>query len=347
MKFEIIGINNIKKWNGILSYFNFDLAESAYNYCKVFKLYKNMEPEMFFYEEDNFKICYIYLKEEIDQNIYKNKLYHISSPYCYGGFLFNQPVNLEIFSRFRKKFKEYSMDNGNVTEFIRFNPITHKHNEKFHKFFDCYFIHSQTQIVNRKKIVENKTFVRETYRYKVRKAKKQDELIYNFDNKNYFDDFYDLYNKSMEEKGVTGFYKFNKSFFNHFYNLNKNKFLFPIVLNKNRELLAAAIYLNNSFFVDYYLGASNSRYLNLHINHFLFSNFIDDIINNNKNINIIHYGGGNESLSYFKRGFSNDTKDYYIAKHILDEEKYLKLMPEKSSLKIENNEYFPIFKIKK
>ncbi len=344
MKFEIVGSENEIKWNNILSLFNFDLAESSYNYCKVFKLYKQMEPEMFYFEDNGFKICYIYLKEEINQNIFDKKLFHISSPYCYGGFLFNKPLDLEIFIKFRKVFKEFSVDNGNVTEFIRFNPITHEHNEKYHKIFNAYYAHAQTQIVNRNKIIENKKIIRESYRRKVKKAERSNELLYNFDNKKRYDEFYYLYNKSMEDKKVTGFYKFSKSFFDYFYELNKEKFFFPTVVNKKNELLAAAIYLNNSFFVDLYLVASDSKYLNLHINHFLFSNFMDDIINKNKNINIIHYGGGSDSLTFFKRGFSNDTKEYYIAKHILDEKIYLKLKPQNSNLKINNNEYFPNFK---
>ena len=347
MYIEVIKSDNKVRWDQILSFFNFDLTESSYNYCKVFKLYKNMEPEMFYFEEGVYKICYIYLKEEIDQNISDKKLYHVTTPYCYGGFLFNLSLNVKVFELFRKEFKEYSIRNGNVTEFIRFNPISHTHDDKLYEIFNSYYIHSKTHIVNRNKIITSKNIIRNRYRTMINKAKNNDDLIYNFDNKRKYDDFYNLYNKSMEEKGVTGFYKFNKSFFDYFYELNSDKFFFPTIVNKNDELLSAAIYLKNSFFVDLYLTASNSKYLNLYINHYLFSCFIDDIISNNKKIKIIHYGGGTDSLVQFKKGFSNDTKDYYIAKHILDEEKYLKLMPKKSNLKIENNEYFPIFNLNK
>ena len=99
MNYEIINLDNNKRWNQILSYFNFDLTESSFNYCKVFYLYKNMIPEMFYYESQNSKICYIYLKENIIQNKYNLNYYHISSPYCYGGFLYNKNVDENFFLR--------------------------------------------------------------------------------------------------------------------------------------------------------------------------------------------------------------------------------------------------------
>ena len=55
MKLEIVRSEDEIKWNNILSLFNFDLIESSYNYCKVFKLYKKMLPEMCYFEEEDFK----------------------------------------------------------------------------------------------------------------------------------------------------------------------------------------------------------------------------------------------------------------------------------------------------
>ena len=93
MNYEIINISNNKRWNQILSFFNFDLTESSYEYCKVFFHYKGMIPEMFYYEHKNNKICYIYLKEKVIQKKFKKNIYHISSPYCYGGFLYSKKIS--------------------------------------------------------------------------------------------------------------------------------------------------------------------------------------------------------------------------------------------------------------
>ena len=43
-------------------------------------------------------------------NISDKKLYHVTTPYCYGGFLFNLSLNVKVFELFRKKFKEYDED---------------------------------------------------------------------------------------------------------------------------------------------------------------------------------------------------------------------------------------------
>ena len=175
---------------------------------------------------------------------------------------------------------------------------------------------------------------------------KSNNLIFKFNDLDNTKHFYKIYNKSMAEKNVKGFYNFKETFFKYFFEYNSEKFYFPTISTSDKEIISAAILLNNSYFVDYFLGASNSKFRHLYPNHYLFSCFMSHIIENHKKIKFIHYGGGTENLVFFKKGFSNKINNYYVAKNILNEKIYLELTNSLSSKELNIKNYFPNLEIK-
>ena len=119
MYIEVIKSDNKVRWDQILSFFNFDPRSPHIIIVKYLSFTKIWNQKCFILK-GVYKIC-IYLKKNCE-NISDKKLYHVTTPYCYGG-LFNLSLNVKVLT-FRKEFKGYSIRNGNVTEFIRFNPIS-------------------------------------------------------------------------------------------------------------------------------------------------------------------------------------------------------------------------------
>ena len=70
----------------------------------------------------------------------------------------------------------------------------------------------------------------------VRAAIKNKNLIFTFDNRKYFENFF-IYKSSMNVKNVKNFFNFGEYFFKILYKGIKNDFYFPTISFKNNIIL--------------------------------------------------------------------------------------------------------------
>ena len=76
-----------------------------------------------------------------------------------------------FFYEFRKKFEDYAIENNIITEFIRFNPITHINRKGLKNHFNLYYKHTETQVLEINNDLNQNEIIRKDYKYKIRKAK--------------------------------------------------------------------------------------------------------------------------------------------------------------------------------
>ena len=273
---KIIKFNNKSLWDKYLKKTNSIMLESSYNFCNIFKNYLlDTEPETYYFESNGSKCTYTYLKSKTLIGNY----YHIHSPYCYGGFFTNDNSE-RFFSLFRENFIKYCNKSKIISEFIRLNPVIHKEKTFYKKYFDSYKLHDVTLSVNLEN--EYNLPLRENHRRLVRAAIKNKNLIFKFDNRKYFENFFDIYKSSMNVKNVKNFFNFGEYFFKILYKGIKNDFYFPTISFKN-NIIAGAIFLKNKNFLDLYLAASYPIAKEIKgCNHLLFHKFIKKISSDKK-----------------------------------------------------------------
>lgn len=332
--YRVIKFENKKEWEFYLKKVDSSILENSHNFLNIFKNYfKDTEPEIFYFEKNNSKYIYVYLKSKVLIGDY----YHVHSPYCYGGFLTNDDSEV-FFSLFRKNFVEYCNENKIVTEYVRLNPITFKEKKFYKNYFDYFKLHSQTLYIDLKNGY-NAPF-RESFRRKVKKASQNKNLSFTFNDQENFKNFFDMYNLNMEVKNVNNFLKFDKYFFENIDKYVKKDFYYPTI-RLHDKIIAGAIFMKNNNFLDLYLAASYPEAKeNNGCNHMLFHNFFRKVYSNKNDIKSIHLGGGSDTLRFFKSGFAPEKNDYFIIKNIINKELYEKILKININ-KINYDDFFP------
>lgn len=333
MNYEIVNFESKDRWSQIVEKIGNSQLENQYNFINIFKKYKEEYiPELFYYKNRNSEVAYIYIKKKYS----KNNFYHIFTPYCYGGFIINDESE-RFFSSFREEFNNYALKNKIITEFVRLHPMTFKCKDYFKHYFDIFKLHSENLYFDTK-LSDNSFPYHNRKKRHLQIAKSNKELIFKFDDKLNFNQFFKIYNDNMKRKNVTGFLNFNKYFFDLINNNIKNSFYFPTV-SFNNKIIAAAIFLKNKNFLDLYLAASDYDYLDKNANTLLFYEFVENIKKNYEFFQKIHLGGGSDNLKFFKSNFADTKKDYYIIKNIVNKNEYFKISNEKNLKKILESEF--------
>ena len=102
-----------EKWNEIVKSFEkFDVYYLP-DYVKAFKLNGDGEPILFYYKYNGLRGINVAMKRDISYEdnffevIEKNKIFDLSTPYGYGGFIFEGNVNDENLNQFNIDYIRY------------------------------------------------------------------------------------------------------------------------------------------------------------------------------------------------------------------------------------------------
>ena len=64
--YKVIKFENKKKWEFYLKQVDSSILENSHNFLNIFKNYfKDTEPEIFYFEKNNSKYIYVYLKSKV------------------------------------------------------------------------------------------------------------------------------------------------------------------------------------------------------------------------------------------------------------------------------------------
>lgn len=152
--------------------------------------------------------------------------------------------------------------------------------------------------------------------------------------------FRDIYEATMESLGADDYYLFSKNYYHSL--LLAQDFDTEIWVAKlDGQPLSAGLLIHCGDFVEYHLSGTDPDYYRLAPSKLLIDEARRAATNTNKSYLIL--GGGyknrSDSLLNFKKGFSDHIAYFYVAKVILDEERYHTLCDSNET------DFFPAYRI--
>ena len=292
--------------------FEVKLCKDIYYQTEYSSLYATNESELFEfeYQEADKKISFRSIKRKIEDVAgvaIKEELYDLETPYGYGGPLTNCYETEFIENAFSAYRKECIAQNI-VSEFIRFHPFNPI--SKFCDLFDFHVQERQVVVVDLTLTTEERwTKYSKTTRNILRKANKK--LQRRKDNAA-LDNFYSLYELTMDKNNASDFYYFQTEYFNKLSEVNGVELLNVELEN---SIVSAGFFMHGKELAHYHLSANHIDFLRENGNYAL----LDFAFENAKaqGCSWMMLGGGrtsdeNDSLFKFKAKFSDLILPFYI-----------------------------------
>lgn len=345
---EWISLENIDKWNSIISLFeNSDIYYSS-GYSKSFEHVSEGKPYLIYFSKNSFKACNVVLLRDIEK-INDESFYDLTSQYGYGGWLFKGQSNESEVVSLLHAFEQSCVDKNIVSEVIRLHPVCCDLDilKKFYKPRNMGAV-VVLDISSEDLIWENIT---SKNRNVIRKAKKlgvdiklgNSELITS-------EIFKAIYDETMSRTKASDFYFFSKSFHDDFDIFLDKEFKYFAAYLDN-VLLGVAIITHKNKMLNYHLSGTTSSAQGIPaMNLLLHKAAVWGAENGYRTFNL---GGGvgasRDSLFKFKQSFTKDEPvDYFLLTKIFNKSIYQKLTRNRSQELGELDEnYFPTYRAPK
>lgn len=243
-------------------------------------------------------------------------IFDIQSPYGYGGPIASSD-NEEFISRAWSAYSSWILDNNILVEFARFHPLLNNW-----RYFNGEIMEDRQTVWIDLSIDEILPTYSSRARTAVRKALKNGLQVEWCDNKRCLEMFPWLYNSAMTELNADQFYFFSSDYFEKLLAWNQ---AYLSICRLEDKILAAAIFLAEGYIMEYHLSASTSQGKKLGATNLLLHEAIS--LGQQLGCKLLHLGGGtapnaDNSLLFFKAGFSSKRALFKIGKKIHLEAKY-------------------------
>lgn len=335
MALQVYTLEQHEEWDNIVRLFEkFDTYWLS-GYVKAFKIHGDGEPLLFYYEgkgnDEGIRGINAVIKRDIQNDqrfadkVEKNTLFDFVTPYGYGGWLIENRLEKDTAQLFID-YERWCIKNNIVSEFVRFHPVVKNH-------LDC---KNAYDVIELGKVITMdltspeiiwKNIVSKN-RNVIRKAIKNDVVVYNGRYPEIFETFRTIYNKTMDKDEADKYYYFEPEFYESIMNdLSENAQVFYAV--KDDVVIAAAIMLGSNGMIDYHLSGSLREYSSMAAtNLILYKTALWGSANGYKSLYLGGgVGSGEDSLFKFKRAFyKGDLNHFNIGKKIFIQEKYDELV---------------------
>ena len=271
------------------------------------------------------KVCFFVIQQENNiffhsfylGNVLDTNLKDILTPYGYGGPII---IGTEAFKeKAINSYMAWCKKNNVLVEFIRFHPLANT--------ADAYY---GNLMLNRETIyidLENSGDLIGSFSTRVRtavkKAYKNNLKVIFSKEPFYLEAFINLYKDLMLNKQAGSDYFFDVSYYKEL--LNSNQTFLLSVIDTDGEIVASSIFFMTNSIAEYHLSASTIKGRNLCATNIMIYEFAE-FAKKNK-VKSLYLGGGTDnspenSLLFFKKGFSVLSKNFYIGSYIHEPDKY-------------------------
>lgn len=350
---SIINVSETERWDNLVKSFkNYDVYYLS-GYSKAFQLHGDGEPLLFYYDDEDTRAINVVIKRDIAKlEVFKDKLplntyFDISTPYGYGGLIVEGEVTDEKIRKLDEKYTVLCKNQGIVSEFVRFHPVTNNVNVVFPIYDTSKLGRTITMELNSKNQIWDDLTSKN--RNVIRKALKSGVEIFWGRDPKLFDKFITLYNATMDKDNAEDYYYFDKDFYDSILSDLKNNSLMFYAMYENK-IIAMSIILFSNEQMHYHLSASESEYMKFApTNLLLYEAACWGAENGYKSF---HLGGGlgskEDSLFSFKKAFNKNSDTYFsIGRKVFYEKKYDELVEirKENGYFDENTLYFPIYRV--
>lgn len=323
MRSEVVALSQEERNEAALE--EFSGAEDIclrWEYCKLYET-ESTRPEVFSYEEKGKTFFMAYLKNSIPGSEY----YDFETPYGYSGPLSN--TSEERFLRNAwDNFYDNCVKSRIIAGFLRFNPILGNH---------LFAVSEHVQVTKERDVVvmtldqKSADDIWKQYdgntRNKIRLAMKNAVYVRRAADPQTLKVFMTVYYKTMDRLSADKFYYFKDDFFEKIAkNLKDNHAIFIAYLGS--KPVGGAMALFTKKILCYFLSSTVEEGRRLGVANLLRHQVIG--FARESGMDFINFGGGrssddNDELLRFKKGFSDETKSFYIGKFMVNPAEYSRL----------------------
>lgn len=322
---KVISVKDCLFWDEIVKSFqNYDVNYLS-NYAKSAQIIDEGEALLVYIEKFNTRAINVVIKRDISNlSYFKNKIpenqyFDLSTPYGYGGFW----IEGDEISFVEKSYKEYCLDNGFISEFVRFHLLSGHQN-----FYDGYTESLTNNVIRALDIPIDEILIDFEYKVRknIRKANKSGlEIVMDYSGDR-INEFLKIYYSTMIRNKANSLFMFPEEFFKTINKLNGN-FAYFYVSYKG-IFISTELVLYGTENCYSFLGGTNPDYFPLRPNDFIKFEIIKWA--KEKGLKRFILGGGygsNDGIYNYKKSFApNGVTEFYIGKRIFDNDKYNKLL---------------------
>lgn len=351
---EVIPFSNKEKWNFILNSFkNSDIYYTP-EFADAFKIHGDGEPSLWHFYNDTIQgICVLMIRDISNCQYFKDEirpgtLFDATTPYGYGGFIFNSMPSKEVEKLCYSEFIIEAEKRNIISVFFRFHPILK--NSIFAKQSINVIDLGSTIDLNLSSEDIIWTNITSKNRNMIRKAEKSGVIIKYETSPEILDKFKEIYEITMERDNAESYYYFPKEFYDSIKtNLKDNYLVFYAELEG--KIIAASIMLFVNGHMSYHLSGSLPEFRNLAPSNLLLYEAAKWGAKNG--MTELHLGGGvgsgEDNLYKFKAAFNrNSDNQFSIGKLIVNQEEYdklVKIRKEEGNFNSASS-FFPLYRAK-
>lgn len=339
------------EWDEIVQSFgDYDVYQLS-GYVKAFDFRNEGTPMLILYEGKSNRGINVVMKRDISDDqkfaghLEKGKLFDLTTPYGYGGWLFEGDSE-ENDESFINEFSEWCVANQIVSDFVRFNPIQNNNGGFNKRLYNPIYLGKTVAIelddpnhIWERFSSKNRGHIRKAIKSGVEVRITNDELVY--------DDFIKIYETTMQRDEASDYYHFNKPFYESIRNdLSEHSLMFTAYLDGLP--IAASIMLFANHYMNYHLSGQLFEYRKYSGTSLILYEAAKWGCEHG--YKTLHLGGGvgaqTGPLYEYKKSFNAKGNDYefYVGKRILMPEKYDELCKYIGIEYDGTNGYFPAYR---
>lgn len=347
---SVITLEEREKWDSIVKSFQQYDVYYLSGYVKAFQIHGDGNPLLFFYEDNYVRGINVVMKRDIADDAHfkgiipSDTYFDFATPYGYGGWLVEGAENASALFR---EYKAWCVENGIISEFVRFHPViaNHIYSENDYDVIPL----GETVAMDLSSPDNIWQNITSKNRNVIRKALKNGVSIYNGRSPELYMTFKEIYNATMDKDNAEDYYYFNDEFYKSILNdLPNNAQVFYAQL-EDGTIIAASIMITANGKMNYHLSGSRKDYQHLAPTNLLL--YKAALWGSENRFKTLYLGGGvgsgEDSLFKFKRAFyKGDLHRFYIGKVVFIDGKYEELLSMRlqNDSNIKHSKYFPQYR---
>ena len=349
MDLKVINLEQADKWLEILDMCNqYDFFHCP-TYHEISTQNRSYEANLIAYQEGSYTIAIPLIIRPVNEihGLESFNSNDVTSIYGYlGPIASHHNLPERPVKNFQNKLREYFFDKNVVCVFSRLHPLINQE-PILEGFGDVRNIGKTISISLSLTLDEQYSRYRENHKRDIRKLRQLGAHCTNDHLAEHSEDFVAIYHENMKRVGAQEDYFHNQSYFQKLLGA-KDLDMHLVLCFLEGDIACGGLFSLCKGIVQYYLGATNSKYLRLAPMKLM----IDEvrIWANESGASYFHLGGGRVSLLKFKAGFSDTVHDLNVWQLIVLKKKYqeicrqIALWNEQGSHEPIDSDYFPLYR---
>ena len=351
---QIIDFRNKAEWDKtVVSFASHDVYYS-HGYVEAFMLHGDGEPILIYYESDDMRGMYVAMKRDLfllpwtEGKIQAGKWFDLTSPYGYGGWIFEGDVNQQNVRIFYDEYKTFMLEHNCVSNFVRYSPVIK----------NAIAMSMVSQVIDLGKTIaidlSSEDIIWENIKSKnrnmIRKAVKNGVVIeHSKPTPELMKVFKEIYDETMRIDQAVDYYFFKESFYQSIIeSLSENTEVFYAMLEGKIIAISIILYCNGK--MHYHLSGTVSEYRKYAPTNLLL--YKAALWGCQHGFKIFHLGGGvgsgEDNLYKFKAAFNrNSDYQFTIGREIFNLGMYNQFVDwrkEKDPEYVNDSSYFPAYR---